>query len=141
MESPMKPKDRCAHQRSEIFAAGDPLIMSLLSTCFTGMGLGCQTFTDTQEAFKAFASANPRPTVLITSCFDQKGTGLRWIKRCKKLEPGVKIIIWSGYEEATVASLLAKAEIIPDRRLPKGREGDGVAELAAAVKHLLRKVP
>jgi DNA-binding NarL/FixJ family response regulator len=87
-------------------------------------GLSCRTFTDADALFEEFASARPRPVLLITGCLDSAGTGLRLIQKCKEIEPKLKVVLWSGHSEETLASLLANVPVIPDAIFMKGIERD-----------------
>ncbi len=124
---------------SDVFAVGDRDTMAMVDCGLSDRGLRVRTFTEPSDAIEAFAVASPRPAVLITGCFDCGCTGLGWIKACKQLEPGVKVIVWSGHEKITLGSLLAKAGVVPDIKLPKGCEGGDLNDVALAAELLLKR--
>ena len=111
-------------QSPVIYAVGFEDLMKPFGVILSNRGLSYRTFTDAHALFEEFASARPRPAVLITGCLDGAGTGLRLIQKCKEIEPRLKVILWSGHSEETLASLLAKVPVIPDASFRKGSEFD-----------------
>ena len=134
----MKTQAHGHHAYCDIFAVGDRDTMGIINFRLSDRGLSSRTFTEPSAAVEAFRLAKPRPPVLITECLDCEGSGLRWIKSCKQIEPGVKVIVWSGHEKTTVDSLLAKVGVVADIQLLKGREGGDAVDVALAA-HLLLK--
>ena len=55
-----------------------------------------RTFQDPQEALQAFAEANPRPQLLLTDYVMEQMNGMELIDRCKKIDPNLKTILYSG---------------------------------------------
>jgi hypothetical protein len=112
-------------QSPVVYAVGNEELMEMLGKWLSEVkGLSCRTFTDADALFEEFASARPRPAVLITGCLDSACTGLRLIEKCKKIEPRLKVVMWSGHLEETLASLLARIPVIPDAIFRKGSEFD-----------------
>jgi DNA-binding NtrC family response regulator len=132
----MKRHEQSSGETPVIYAVGEKDLMELLGRILDEHGQSCRTFTDAHALFEVFASARQRPVVLITGCLDRECTGLRLIQKCKEIEPGLKVLLWSGYSEGTLASLLAKVPVIPDARLPKGKEID-LERLLSTIKGLV----
>lgn len=105
-----------------IYAVGDTDLREMLGVLLDTRKLSCRTFTGTKVMLAEFTSASVRPALLITGCLDDEGTGLKLIRACKRIEPALKVLLWSGYEEKALASMLVKIPVVPDARLPKGKE-------------------
>ena len=116
----MKLKQESLSPSPAIYALGDPDTMEMLETFLGLKGLNCRTFTEARVILGEFVSAQPRPAVLVTGCLDYDGSGLALIRKCQEIEPGLKVVLWSGHDEKTMASLLAKIPVTVDARFPKG---------------------
>jgi DNA-binding NtrC family response regulator len=53
-------------------------------------------FCDPTEAYHAFAKADPRPALLLTDFLMSPINGMQLIEQCKRLQPGLKTILYSG---------------------------------------------
>jgi hypothetical protein len=58
--------------------------------------------------------------------------------KCRELEPGLKLILWSGFGEETLAALLAEVPVVPDARVPKPCK---IEQLIETVGEVLKAVP
>ena len=120
-----------------VYALGDPDLMELFEAYLGREGLRCRTFTDARVTLEEFVSAQPRPAVLVTGCLDYDGSGLALIRKCQEIEPGLKVVLWSGHDEKTMASLLAMIPVTVDARFPKGEACD-MRKLVETIEALAR---
>ncbi len=112
--------------------------MDLLGVLLAEKQLGYRPFTDWCIALEEFASAYPRPAVLVTGCLDSEGSGLTLIQKCKEIEPQLRVVLWSGHDEATLAWLLAKIPVTPNARFPKGSQQEDVWKMVETIEKLAR---
>ena len=73
-------------------------------------------FQNPEEALEAFVEANPKPKVLLTDYVMEQMTGLELIEQCKKADPTVKTILYSG---SVGPEIMQDARVKPDRFLGK----------------------
>jgi DNA-binding NtrC family response regulator len=120
-----------------VYAVGDPQVMDCLGFFLAAKQLAYRTFTDWRVALEAFASACPRPAVLVTGCLDLAGSGLILIQKCKEAHPRIKVVLWSGYLETTISDLLAHTRVVPDAQFAKGGQDD-MGEMVETIAELAR---
>jgi CheY-like chemotaxis protein len=115
-----------------IFVVDDePMLLELASVILEPEGYRIETFRDPETALQKFASAQPRPDLLITDYAMHTMNGMQLIEQSRKLEPSQKILLVSG----TVGEeIYATTSIRPDCFLAKPYQAD---QLTAAVKALL----
>ena len=94
----------------------EPLLLELATALLEPVGYTIKTFLDGDLALQAFATANPRPAVIITDYAMHRMTGLDLIRECRLIHPKQKIILVSGtVDEDIYANSLQK----PDHFLAK----------------------
>ena len=94
----------------------EPLLLELASALLEPSGYSVKTFRDPEAALKAFASANPRPAVVLTDYAMHTMTGLDLIRECRRINPSQKIIMLSGTVDE---SIYRGVSVKPDRFLAK----------------------
>ncbi|HWF19323.1 MAG TPA: response regulator [Verrucomicrobiae bacterium] len=109
----------------------EPMLLELAAVILEPQGYNVQTFRDPENAFKAFTTAQPRPSLLITDYAMHSMNGMQLIEKFRALEPRQKIILVSG----TVGEdIFQEAPARPDRFLAKPYQA---GEFTALVKELL----
>ena len=53
-------------------------------------------FVDSQEAYEAFAEADPKPSLLLADFIMTPLNGMELIERCKQISPDLKTLLYSG---------------------------------------------
>jgi two-component system response regulator CssR len=53
-------------------------------------------FVDSQQAYEAFAEADPKPDLLLADFIMTPMNGMELIERCKQLAPDLKTLLYSG---------------------------------------------
>jgi CheY-like chemotaxis protein len=100
-----------------VFVVDDePLLLELAVTLLQPLGLELKTFRDPASACRAFASANPRPDLVITDYAMHNMNGMELIEECKRVNPKQKIILVSGTVDE---SICRDSPVKPDRFLAK----------------------
>ncbi len=74
----------------------EPLLLELAEMVLEGNGYRFQKFQDPTEAWNAFVTADPVPTLLITDYAMHAMNGVELIVKCKQLHPELKTILISG---------------------------------------------
>jgi CheY-like chemotaxis protein len=83
--------------REVIFVVDDdPDIVNLIKHVLDLEGFEVRSFTDPEEAFKAFQSAARRPEMIVTDYCMEPMNGLELIDRCRAEKPDLKTIVISG---------------------------------------------
>src|SRR5262249_25108766 len=80
----------------------EPLLLELAEMVLEGHGYRFQKFQDPTEAWSAFATANPPPTLLITDYAMHAMNGVELIIKCKQLRPELKTILISGTVDESI---------------------------------------
>jgi len=80
----------------------EPLLLELAEMVLEGQGYRFEKFQDPTEAWNAFSSANPTPTLLITDYAMHTMNGVELILKCKGLRPELKTILVSGTVDETI---------------------------------------
>jgi CheY-like chemotaxis protein len=94
----------------------EPLLIELATALLQPAGYTIQSFQDADAALQAFASADPRPALIITDYSMHHMTGLDLIRECRQLHPRQKIILVSGTVDEKVYQ---NSRVKPDRFLAK----------------------
>ena len=93
-----------------IFVVDDEvLLLELAAAIFAPLGCKVLTFSDPEQALKAFAAA--APAVVLTDYAMGRMSGMDLIRECRKLNPQQKTILVSGTVDGTV---FADAPVRPD---------------------------
>jgi len=118
--------------KSLIYVVDDePMLLELAAVVLEPLGYTVKPFRDPDKALQAFASARPRPALLITDYAMHTMTGLDLIAACRDLEPHQKVLLLSGtVDERVYRGSVSK----PDKFLAKPYQA---RQLAGAVKTLL----
>ncbi len=74
----------------------DPIVLEVTETLLRLDGYRTQAFQDPEEAGRAFASASPRPQVLLSDYVMNRLNGLELIELCVKLDGNLRTILMSG---------------------------------------------
>jgi DNA-binding NtrC family response regulator len=115
-----------------VFVVDDePLIAEFVASVVEMIGLQAVIFQDPQALWDAFVAANPRPKLLVTDYAMRPFNGMELIERCKRIEPGLKTILFSGLVDEDVA---VTATTKPDRFLRKPLQ---LGSLSETLRHLL----
>jgi len=86
-----------------IFVVDDePLLLELASTLLGPLGYRIETFRDAESAVEAFASANPRPDLIVTDYSLHEMNGLQFIRECRRIDADQKILLVSGTVDETI---------------------------------------
>jgi DNA-binding NtrC family response regulator len=109
----------------------EPVLLELASVILEPLGYEVETFRDAQSALTAFASAKPRPTLIITDFSMHATSGLALIEACRKIQPRQKVLLVSGTVDERVYEDSAPK---PNQFLAKPYN---VKQLEEAVKTLL----
>jgi CheY-like chemotaxis protein len=100
-------------------------------------------FTDPEVALGMFASARPKPDLLITSYLlhsldGVSMNGLQLLDRCRRIEPGLKVLLTSSVPFREVQAALQKTSVRPDAFIKKPFE---LKELAQIIRDALGLIP
>jgi FixJ family two-component response regulator len=95
-----------------IYAVDDePLVGDLVATVLEMNGFQNKLFRHPAEALKAFIAANPRPALLVTDFVMEGLNGMELIENCKRMQPTLKTILYSG---SVGAEVIQRYPIKPD---------------------------
>ena len=126
-----KTKARETGQRLIYVVDDEPLLLELAAAVLEPLGYEIKTFRDPETALRSFASAERRPTLVITDYAMHPMSGLELIAGCRRLEPQQKTLLLSGtVDEEIYGNVPAK----PDRFLAKPYQGK---QLIEALKSLV----
>ncbi len=81
----------------------EPVLLDLLEFALQHDGYTLRKFLDAEEALAAFLKARPKPDLLVTDYALGKMNGLELIEKCRRVWPGVKIVMVSGTATAEIA--------------------------------------
>ncbi len=117
--------------RPLIFVVDDEaMLLELACVILEPLGYELRTFRDPKAALQAFATAQPRPALLLTDYAMHRMNGLNLIESCRKLEPNQRTALISG----TVGpEILEHATVQPDRFLAKPYQARQLVELVKAM--------
>lgn len=74
----------------------EPMLLEMASVILEPLGYQLRTFRDPEAALKAFVSARPRPTLVVTDYAMHRLNGMDLIAGCRRAEPKQKILMVSG---------------------------------------------
>ena len=74
----------------------EPMVGELVATVLEMDGYQTTLFRNPAEALKAFITANPRPALLLTDFVMDGLNGMELIEHCKRAQPALKTILYSG---------------------------------------------
>ena len=78
------------------------MLLELAEAVLAREGLRVRTFCDPAEAAQAFASAHPRPGLLLTDYAMGSMNGIELIEKCREVDPGLQVILVSGTVDNTI---------------------------------------
>jgi CheY-like chemotaxis protein len=115
-----------------IFVVDDePMLLELASVILDPLGYEIKTFRSPESALRSFASAQPKPVLVITDYAMHSMNGIELIEACRRIQPRQKTLLLSG----TVGpDIFHDAPSQPDRFLAKPYQAK---QLIEAVKSLL----
>lgn len=118
--------------RAIIFIVDDePVLLELAENILSKLDCEIQTFSNPEEALKAYSTAQSPPDLLITDFAMHEMDGMELIHRCRRIHPEQKIILVSGtVDESVFSGSTAK----PDRFLAKPYQP---AQLTTLVREVL----
>jgi DNA-binding NtrC family response regulator len=94
----------------------EEFICELLEDLLREQGLRTRRFHDAESAWETFQQADPKPQLLVTDFQLINMNGLELIALCRRLSPGLRVILASGSVDPR---LFEKTGIRPDCFLPK----------------------
>jgi DNA-binding NtrC family response regulator len=89
----------------------EPMVGELLITILEMAGFQIKLFSNPTEALEAFIAANPRPTMLMADFVMPVLNGMELIEQCKRAQPTLKTLLYSGYVGAEVVQ---RYQVKPD---------------------------
>jgi len=108
----------------------EAMLLELATVILEPLGYEIVTFRDPDVALASFASAQPRPDLLITDYAMHSMNGMHLIQQCRLLEPHQKILLISG----TVGpEIFGQAPCKPDRYLAKPYHARQLIDLVRAM--------
>ena len=117
-----------------VFVVDDePLLLELAAALLEPAGYLVKTFQDPDAALQAFASAKPRPAVVITDYAMHQMTGLDLIRECRQIHPKQKILMVSGTVDEDI---YLYSRVKPDQFLAKPYQSK---QLLGALDTLLKE--
>lgn len=114
-----------------VFVVDDEvLLLELAQAILAPLGCKVETFTDPEEALKAFPAA--APAVVLTDYAMGRMSGMDLIRECRRLNPQQKIILISGTVDGEV---FADAPVKPDLFVAKPYD---LSKLVDAVRNMIK---
>jgi DNA-binding NtrC family response regulator len=114
-------------RRALVYLVDDePVLLDLLEFSLRHDGYTLRKFIDPEEALSAFQKARPKPDLLVTDYALGKMNGLELIEKCKRLRPGLKIVMVSGTATAAIAD---RSPVKVDQFLSKPYEPGTLSEV------------
>ena len=74
----------------------ETMVGELVATVLEMDGYQISLFRNPAEALQAFITANPRPALLVTDFVMDGLNGMELIEHCKRAQPALKTILYSG---------------------------------------------
>jgi len=132
--SDLKANNNSSHSQAELIYVVDdePMLLELAAVILEPRGFKVRTFRDPDSSAQAFASAKPRPALIITDYSMHSTTGLDLIKSCRGIQPKQRFLLVSGTVDEHI---YRDSPFKPDRFLAKPYEAKQLVEL---VESLLR---
>jgi DNA-binding NtrC family response regulator len=89
--------EKSGRARAYVFVVDDEaMLLELAAVILEPAGYQVATFRDPEMALEAFTNQQPRPSLLITDYAMHSMTGMDLIHACRKIEPGLKVLLVSG---------------------------------------------
>lgn len=121
------PRPRAPQGPSVYLVDDEPTLLELAEAALQPLGFALRKFSSPKEALASFRKARSKPALLVTDYALGPMNGLELIERCRRLHPGLKVIMVSGHAVAEIA-LAAPAAV--DRFLAKPYAPETLAGLA-----------
>jgi len=97
MSQPSKPAAETPHIPNLIYVVDDePMIGAVVEVILKLEGFEARLFSNPHEALKVFAQAQTKPALLLTDFLMSPINGMELIQNCKKLDPELKTLLYSG---------------------------------------------
>ncbi len=74
----------------------EPMVLDLAELILRPLGYPIQKFQESRLALESFRKANPKPAALVTDYAMPGMNGLALMDECRKIEPGLKVLLMSG---------------------------------------------
>ncbi|MFH1279259.1 MAG: PAS domain S-box protein [Candidatus Eisenbacteria bacterium] len=116
-----------------LFVDDEPVLGILARSFLEGYGCAVETFTDPREALRRFREDPGRFDVIVTDQTMPDMTGADLARECRRIRPGVPVVLCSGSAPGAAAEEARSAGVLAFLRKPLGRE-----DLARAVRRALR---
>jgi DNA-binding NtrC family response regulator len=114
-----------------IYAVDDePLVGDLVATVLEMNGFQYKLFRHPAEALKAFMAANPRPALLVTDFVMEGLSGMELIENCKRMQPALKTILYSG---SVGANIIQRYSVKPDYFIRKPFQPQNLIDIVRLV--------
>ena len=131
MPEPEAASPKARHAKPLVYVVDDePMLLELATVILEPLGYQVLTFCDPEAALDAFARAQPRPDLLITDYAMHDMNGMELIQECRRLEPGLKILLLSG---TAGPEIFVQAPCKPDRFLAKPYHARQLIDLVRAM--------
>jgi CheY-like chemotaxis protein len=108
----------------------EAMLLELATVILEPLGYSIVSFRDPNEALKAYATADPRPNLIITDYAMHSMNGMDLIEKCRRIKADQKILLLSGTVGAEVFHHTASK---PDRFLPKPYHAHQLVDLVKAM--------
>jgi DNA-binding NtrC family response regulator len=102
----------------------------LVAAALEMAGFQIKRFINPAAALEAFVAANPRPALLMTDFLMPDLNGMELIESCKRTQPTLKTILYSGYVRAEV---IQRYQLKPDFFIWKPFDPRILADVARSV--------
>lgn len=130
--SSVQSNSQSADNRPLVFTVDDePMLLELATMILQPLGFRVETFRDPTTALRAFTTANPLPTLILTDFAMHRMTGLDLVRDCRKINPQQKVLMVSGTIDERA---FRDSPHQPDAFLPKPYTA---TDLIATVKKLV----
>lgn len=104
----------------------EPMLLDLNEAVLRSIGFDVRRFRAAEIAFEAFQAAPVPPAIIITDYAMHRMTGLELIDRCRKVNPGQKVLMVSGTVDSSVFKDAAQQ---PDYFMPKPYSTDRLVDV------------
>ena len=94
-----------------MFVDDEPLLVEINRRMLMHLGYKVSAFTDSQEAFKAFAKSPESFDLLITDFTMPKMNGLQLVKQIHEIRPNLPVVMCTGYSDRMDPEIAASKKI------------------------------
>jgi CheY-like chemotaxis protein len=108
----------------------EPMLLELACAILEPLGFSVQTFRDSGSAIKAFGTAKPQPSLIITDYAMHASTGLDLIQACRRIQPRQKFLLVSGTVDENI---YRDTPDKPDRFLAKPYQAKQLVEVVESL--------